>query len=131
MSLLCCASGWSCLAASWLRSTAGEFRAVNSRKRNFNQQKLERSIKMIEEKISTYLLRMDQEAANQPAVKLLTVEELRQKMQQLQERKAALRSAARATQGKWRKAGVVDRSGQSRDACRVYDRSLLQRANSG
>jgi len=60
-----------------------KFRAVNSRQRNFNQQKLERSIKMIDEKIAAYLVQMDQEDAHQPAVKLPTAEELRQKMQQL------------------------------------------------
>lgn len=64
-----------------------KFRAVNSRKRNFNQPKLERSIKMIDEKIAVYLLQMDQEDAHQSAVKLPTAEELRRKMQQLTERK--------------------------------------------
>lgn len=69
-----------------------KFRAVNSRKRNFNQQKLERSIKMIDEKIAAYLQQMDQEDAQQPAVKLPTAEELRQKMQQLTERKQRYQS---------------------------------------
>jgi transposase len=40
-----------------------KFRALNSRKRNFSQQKLERSIKMIDEKIAAYLRQMDQEDA--------------------------------------------------------------------
>lgn len=65
-----------------------KFRAVNSRKRNFSQQKLERSIRMIDEKISAYLKQMDQEDAAQPAApKPPTAEELRQKMQQLTERR--------------------------------------------
>lgn len=69
-----------------------KFRAVNSRKRNFNQQKLERSIKMIDEKIAAYLTQMDHEDAQQRAVKLPTAEELKHKIQQLEERKQRYQS---------------------------------------
>lgn len=65
-----------------------KFRAVNSRKRNFNQQKLERSIKMIDEKIADHLTQMEREDATQPAAaKPPTAEQLRQKIEQLAERK--------------------------------------------
>lgn len=64
-----------------------KFCAVNSRKRNFNRQKLERCFKLIDERIAAYLKQLDQEDADEPAVKLPTAEELRQKIQQLKERR--------------------------------------------
>ena len=62
-----------------------KFRAVNSRKRNFNQKRLERLIKAIDEKVESYLKELDEKDKEEPAVKTLSAEELQEKIKQLNE----------------------------------------------
>lgn len=71
-----------------------KFRAVNSRKRNFNQQKLERAIKMIDEKIVGYLKELDRADTQESVVKTPSAEELQEKIKQLGERKEKYRNLA-------------------------------------
>jgi transposase len=54
-----------------------KFRAVNSRKRNFNPTKLARIIKSIDERIAAHLKEMEQQDAAESIVAKLSVEELR------------------------------------------------------
>jgi transposase len=64
-----------------------KFKAVNNRKRNFNQKRLERGIRQIEQKIDSYLKEMDEADREEPEVKTPSAEELQKKIEQLKERK--------------------------------------------
>jgi transposase len=64
-----------------------KFRAVNSRKRNFNPTKLARLIKSIDKRIAMYLKEMEQQDAAEPSAAKQSVEELQVKVNQLKERK--------------------------------------------
>src|SRR5437667_2258517 len=67
-----------------------KFKAVNNRRRNFNEARLTKAIKAIEEKISTYLRSLDQaDAADpDPDEPPPSAKELREKIETLTERKA-------------------------------------------
>lgn len=71
-----------------------KFRAVNSRKRNFNPAKLARIIKSIDERIAAYLAETEQQDASEPAVAKPSVEELQAKINRLKERRQAHQSLA-------------------------------------
>lgn len=64
-----------------------KFKAVNNRTRNFNQKKLERSIKQIDERITGYLNELDAADQEQPETSRLTAAKLQEKINQLKERK--------------------------------------------
>jgi transposase len=64
-----------------------KFRAVNSRKRNFNPAKLARIIKSLDERITAYLAEMERQDAATTATATLSAEELRAKIAQLRGRK--------------------------------------------
>src|ERR1700730_19342491 len=67
-----------------------KFKAVNNRRRNFNEARLTKAIKAIEEKIDTYLHELDQADAAEPDPDEPppSVTELREKIKTLTERKA-------------------------------------------
>src|SRR5438445_7719930 len=67
-----------------------KFKAVNNRRRNFNEARLTKAIKAIEEKISTYLRSLDQADATDPDPDEPppSAKELREKIETLTERKA-------------------------------------------
>jgi hypothetical protein len=71
-----------------------KFRAVNSRKQNFNPTKLARIMKSIDERIAAYLVEMERQDAVEPVVAKPTVEELQTKLNQLKERKQFHQSLA-------------------------------------
>jgi transposase len=64
-----------------------KFKAVNSKRRNFNEKKLERAIRAIDEKIESYLKELDEQDEQEPEVKSPTATELQEKVQQLKDRK--------------------------------------------
>ena len=64
-----------------------KFRAVNSKRRNFNEKKLEQAIRSIDEKIETYLKELDEQDQSEPQVKKPSATELQEKIQQLKDRK--------------------------------------------
>ena len=66
-----------------------KFKAVNNRRRNFNQARLTKAIKAIEEKVDTYLHELDQAdaAAPDPDEPGPSAQELREKIKTLTERK--------------------------------------------
>ena len=68
-----------------------KFKAVNNRKRNFSQKRLERAISAIDEKINSYVESLDEgDRADdeEPIAKMPTAEELREKIASLKQRKA-------------------------------------------
>jgi hypothetical protein len=64
-----------------------KFKAVNNRKRNFNQKRLERALTEIDRKIDSYLTELDEADREEPEVKTPSAAELKQKIEQLKERK--------------------------------------------
>lgn len=67
-----------------------KFKAVNNRKRNFSEKRLERAIAAIDEKVAAYVATLDEcdgEDTQAPSTKMPTAEELRQKIAALKERK--------------------------------------------
>lgn len=71
-----------------------KFKAVNSRKRNFNQPKLERAIKALDERIGAYLRELDEEDKAEPEVKAHSAGELQEKITQLKERQSQYQALA-------------------------------------
>ncbi len=68
-----------------------KFKAVNNRKRNFGERRLERAVTAIDEKITSYITALDEhdrEDTEALVVKTPTAEELRAKIATLKERKA-------------------------------------------
>jgi transposase len=63
-----------------------KFRASNSKKNNYNSKKIERHLKYIEEKSAEYLKALE-EADKEEADSSISLENIHQKLQQLQERK--------------------------------------------
>ena len=64
-----------------------KFRAVNSRRQNFNPAKLARIINSLDERIAAYLAEMERQDAAETSTAKLSAEELRAKIEQLRERK--------------------------------------------
>jgi transposase len=64
-----------------------KFKAVNSKKRNFNEKKLEKKIKDIEEKIEQYLKEIEENDASEADDKSPDKKELKQKIELLKGRK--------------------------------------------
>jgi len=67
-----------------------KFKAVNNRKRNFSEKRLERAISAIDEKIDSYVESLDEGDRTddqEPIVKMPTADELREKIASLKERK--------------------------------------------
>lgn len=64
-----------------------KFRAVNSKDRNFNESKLKQLLKHIHDKIDMYLNELDQQDGLESSLKMPTVDELNEKIAQLQDRR--------------------------------------------
>jgi transposase len=64
-----------------------KFRAVNGKARNFSPAKLQRLLKEIDAKIDAYLTQLDRQDAAEAAVAAPTADEMKAKLQRLQERK--------------------------------------------
>jgi hypothetical protein len=65
-----------------------KFKAVNSKKRNFNGDKLIKKLKDIEEKIEVYLKELDVNDTEESSINQPNAEELKEKIEQLKERKS-------------------------------------------
>jgi transposase len=63
-----------------------KFKAVNSKKRNFNEKKLKQALKEIEAKIEKYIQEMDEEDEKESEYRSPGAEELKGKINQLKER---------------------------------------------
>ena len=72
-----------------------KFKAVNNRRRNFNEARLTKTIKALDEKIAGYLTSLDQADADDPDPNEPPPSgaELRAKIQELQQRKARYQAA--------------------------------------
>lgn len=66
---------------------SSKFKAVNSKKRNFHEGKLKKSLQRIDEKIEKYLKEIEENDKTEADVKPPKVEKLKEKIDQLKERK--------------------------------------------
>lgn len=64
------------------------FRAINSKKNNYNQKKIDRHLAYIEEKIEDYLKELDSNDTQEKDVKQVSREELQQRLETLKKRQA-------------------------------------------
>lgn len=67
-----------------------KFKAVNSREKNYNEKKLKKLIRLIDEKIDEYLREMKEADEAEADTKEPTAEELKEKIEQLKNRKKEL-----------------------------------------
>lgn len=65
-----------------------KFKAVNSKKCNFNEDKLIKKLKDIEEKIEAYLKELEENDKNETSVKQLDAKEVEEKIKHLEDRKS-------------------------------------------
>jgi len=65
-----------------------KFRAVNSKKRNFNEDKLIKKLKDIEEKIEAYLIELEENDKEESSISQLDAKEAKEKLMQLEKRKS-------------------------------------------
>ena len=84
-SLLC--KQWDLFGQSVVAVDGSKFRANNSKKNNFNEKKLKRHIKYIDEKINQYMSELEQGDQNEENIHKPTAEEINQHIKELQERK--------------------------------------------
>jgi len=68
-----------------------KFKAVNSKKRNFNQAKIEKRLKEIEKKIEKYFSELEKNDQNEPSFSSLSAQELKTKIELLKKRKKEYR----------------------------------------
>jgi transposase len=65
-----------------------KFKAVNSKKRNFNENKLVKKLKNIEEKIEAYLKELEENDKEESSVKQPDARDIKEKIRQFEERKS-------------------------------------------
>jgi transposase len=65
-----------------------KFKAVNSKKRNFNEDKLIKKLKDIEEKIEAYLKELEENDKEESSISQPDAKEVKEKIKQLEERKS-------------------------------------------
>ena len=65
-----------------------KFKAVNSKKRNFNEDKLVKKLKDIEEKIEAYLKELEENDKEESSVKQPDARDIKEKIRQFEERKS-------------------------------------------
>jgi hypothetical protein len=99
-----------------------KFRAVNNRSRNFTQQKLEKLMTEADERIDAYLKELDYSDAEEPEVKRLTAEQMREKIQKLKERKQKYQGYAQQLE----ESGHTQLSLTDKDARLMKDKAVME-----
>lgn len=78
---------WGLIGKDLVAIDGTKFRADNSKKRNFNKEKLQRHLKYIDEKTEQYMRELDEGDAAEVADRKLTTKEIQEKIKVLRERK--------------------------------------------
>jgi len=78
---------WNLFGKEMIAIDSTSFRAVNSKKNNYNQKKIERHLKYIEDKIEEYLKKMDENDTAEKDVPTHTKEEIQNRIKELEDRK--------------------------------------------
>jgi len=84
-SLLC--KDWGLYGREIVAIDGSKFRASNSKRNNYNEKKLNRHIKYIEDKIKQYMEDLEEGDAAEAGIPKSTAEEINQRIKELQERK--------------------------------------------
>jgi DNA-binding transcriptional regulator GbsR (MarR family) len=78
-----------------------KFKAVNSKKQNFNQAKLEKAIKEIDEKVDEYLFELDDNDKREPQLSRPDAEDVKRKVMILKERGKKYRELLNRANRQW------------------------------
>ena len=79
---------WDLYGKDVIAVDGSKFRASNSKRSNFNQKKIQRHLKYIDEKINRYLSELDSNDQDEADIHVPTAEEIRQRIEELKSRKA-------------------------------------------
>lgn len=77
---------WELFGGELVSIDGSKFKAVNSKKRNFNQDKLQKRLKEIDEQIETYLKELEDNDNEESCVGRVSAEELKAKIEKLKQR---------------------------------------------
>ena len=88
---------WDLIAGDLLAVDGSKFRAVNSKKNNFNQQKIERHLNLIDQKVEEYLKELDENDNIEQGERKLKVNECLQQLEQRRQKYLDLESQLRET----------------------------------
>lgn len=83
--LLC--NDWNLFGKELVAIDGSKFKADNSKKKNFNKQKLDRHLKYIDEKISEYINDLEQNDEKESSDRKPTAEEIKERIEELKNRK--------------------------------------------
>ena len=79
--------GWDLIEGKLVSIDGSKFRAVNSRKNNFNEKKIERQLEYIDEKINSYLTQLEAEDKAEHGDRKLDVKKIKLQIEKQQQRK--------------------------------------------
>ena len=85
-SLLC--KEWDLYGKEVVAVDGSKFRASNSKRNNFNENKIQRQLKYIDEKITTYLQELDSNDEGEANIHIPNAEEIQKRIEELNQRKA-------------------------------------------
>ena len=85
-SLLC--KDWELYGKKVVAVDGSKFRASNSKRNNFKEKKIQRQVKYIDEKISTYLQELDSNDKSEANIHVPSSEEINERINELNQRKA-------------------------------------------
>jgi transposase len=85
-SLLC--KEWDLYGKEVVAVDGSKFRASNSKRNNFSEKKIQRHLKYIDEKITTYLQELDNNDEGEANTHIPSVEEIQKRIEELNQRKA-------------------------------------------
>lgn len=88
---------WDLIAGDLLAVDGSKFRAVNSKKNNYNQQKIERHLNYIDQKIDEYLKELDENDNKEQGERKLKVNECLQQLEQRRQKYLDLERQLRET----------------------------------
>ena len=78
---------WGLLGREVIAIDGSKFRAVNSKKNNFSQKKVQRHLKYIDEKINTYLQELNSNDHDEKDIRVPDVAEINRRLEELKNRK--------------------------------------------
>lgn len=88
---------WDLIAGDLLAVDGSKFRAVNSKKNNYNQQKIERHLNYIDQKVDEYLKELDENDNKEQGERKLKVNECLQQLEQRRQKYLDLERQLRET----------------------------------
>lgn len=79
--------GWDLIEGKLISIDGSKFRAVNARKNNFNEKKIQRQLKYIDEKINSYLTELDVQDKSEHGDRKIDVNKIKKQIETQQQRK--------------------------------------------